>query len=161
MTLTALIRGRRTEKVATATPATLATVTAANSRSVATVATVAVAKSTQAVLLAEPTPRKLGDSERGLLEEWAGDDQDALRYYLAEAERDPELVVNVARDLAAAALSAEPWLRCAVRVIDPDADPVRVVVAYRGVGTAVLEIPGGRWDPWLFLRVLQQQGTAS
>jgi phosphoribosyl-AMP cyclohydrolase len=43
------------------------------------------------------------------------------------------------------------------KVVDPDADPVRIVFALRDVGTCDLLVDRGRWDPERFLELLDSR----
>lgn len=45
-------------------------------------------------------------------------------------------------------------------VVDPDADPVRLVLAIRDVGTCDLLIAADKWDPVRFLQLLDTEREA-
>jgi len=64
---------------------------------------------------------------------------------------------EAARDRLRARVESEPELIRAFEVVDPDADPVRVMVAIRGVGSCELLIDAARWDPLEFLRLVHAQ----
>ena len=61
------------------------------------------------------------------------------------------------RDRVWHALQAQPSKVRYFEVIDPDADPVRVVVAIRRVGTCDLLIDRDRWDPVRFFEMLDRR----
>jgi hypothetical protein len=87
-------------------------------------------------------------------------DPEALAYYLERAREVPDEAGSAVRARLLTDLEANPDLVRAVEVIDPDADPVRVIVAVRGAGTCELQIARDRWDPFLFLRLIEARGAA-
>lgn len=93
-------------------------------------------------ILAAPADR-LSDALRAALREHKAAILDAL------AERQEQ-----ARDRVWRELEARPDKIKYFEVVDPDADPVRLVLAIRGVGTCDLLIARERWDPARFLALL-------
>jgi hypothetical protein len=55
-------------------------------------------------------------------------------------------------------LEDQPELAYAAEVVDPNADPVRVIIAARGAGLAELLIAGDKFDPIRFLEMLEAAG---
>ncbi len=56
-------------------------------------------------------------------------------------------------------LKNEPGLAYAAEVVDPDADPVRVVIAARGAGICELLIAGDKFDPIKFLEMCEKNNN--
>lgn len=61
------------------------------------------------------------------------------------------------RDRVWQALQDRPGKIKYFEVEDPDADPVRLVLAIRGVGTCDLLIAADKWDPIRFLELLDSE----
>ena len=83
---------------------------------------------------------------------------EARAYFLGRTKEVPSSArARLFRDL-----EADPNLIHAMEVIDPDADPVRLLVAIRDVGTCELLVDRQRWDPFKFLKLLESEtGAAS
>lgn len=58
-----------------------------------------------------------------------------------------------------AMLDAQPGIRYAIEVADPDADPVVVTVGIRGAATFDMEIPRHSFDPFLLIELLDRHTT--
>jgi hypothetical protein len=78
-----------------------------------------------------------------------------------QPETDPQALADPAQErrrlTALEMLRRHPEITRAV-VVDGDADPVRVALAIRNVGTCELLIPRDRWDPFRFLELLDKHG---
>lgn len=98
-------------------------------------------------ILAAP-PDRLTDALRATLREHKAEVLAAL------ANRQEQ-----ARDHVWQELQARPDKIKYFEVIDPAADPVRLVLAIRGVGTCDLLIDRDRWDPFRFLELLDSRIT--
>ena len=93
-------------------------------------------------ILADP-PDRLTDALRG-----------ALRAHKAEVLAALADRQERTRDRVWHALQALPDKVRYFEVVDPDADPVRLVLAIRDVGTCDLLIDRAKWDPFRFLQLL-------
>ena len=62
--------------------------------------------------------------------------------------------VGRARERVIRLLEDEPELAYAAEIVDPDADPVRVVIVARGAGLCELLIDGDKFDPIKFLEMI-------
>ncbi len=49
----------------------------------------------------------------------------------------------------------------AIEVIDPDTDPVRLIVAIRNVGVCELLVTRDKWDPFQFLALIDAEKEPS
>lgn len=67
-----------------------------------------------------------------------------------------ELKTEKARAKVLADLRAHPGIRYAAEV-DASGDPVKIMLAIRGIGTCVLEIDAQRWDLERFIALLDRQ----
>jgi hypothetical protein len=86
---------------------------------------------------------------------------EARRYHMErarEVRNDTGGAADAVRARLLHDLEANPDLVRAVEVIDPDADPVRLIVAIRGTGTCELQIDRDRWNPFAFLRLIEARG---
>lgn len=113
---------------------------------------------------------------RGILLEVAGDQ---LRYKSPRGVLTPELVgelkahkpelllelsrLSEQQQAAIEKLKDTPSLKCAFVVGDSDSNPVRVSVAVRtedGIAVGDLLVPAEKWDPFLFLEMIQRSPNA-
>ena len=62
------------------------------------------------------------------------------------------------RERVLAILAEHPGIRYAVVVDNPDADPVTVALAIRGVGTCELAIPAANYDAFALLAMIERHG---
>ena len=112
-------------------------------------------------------PRLLIDIEATITNwlDYIGEHDSALRQGCVRAcRRDPELrayflkraeeVPSKDHDRVLRDLEAHPEHVRAIEVIDPDSDPVRLIVAIRNVGVCELLVARDRWDPFQFLALL-------
>lgn len=79
---------------------------------------------------------------------------DAARSVPVQGQDDVLCPADPRRQTVLAMLAEQPGTRYAVVVVDPDADPVIVVVAVRDVGTCEIAIPADRFDPFALLEIL-------
>lgn len=104
------------------------------------------------------------DAERALVEEWLEvieeTDPEARQEWLVQCECDPETLLYTVRRLAGLMLDLS-GAKYVFRVVNPDTDPVRVVVAIRGNGTVDLLVPRSKWDGFLFMEMLGKQREAN
>jgi len=81
---------------------------------------------------------------------------------ISEIERANDLLPDPAaearRQRVLAMLAEQPGIRYAVVADNPDSDPVIVALGIRGVGTCELHIPREKFDPFLFLELIERQG---
>jgi hypothetical protein len=87
-------------------------------------------------------------------------DPEALAYYLERAREVPDEAGSAVRARLLRGLEADPGLVRAIELIDPDADPLRLIVAIRGIGTCELHIAVDRWDPMRFLELVESTEEA-
>lgn len=71
-----------------------------------------------------------------------------------------ELRLEQFRDQVWQALQDRPDKVKYFEVLAPDEDPVRLVLAIRGVGTCDLLIAAGKWNPFRFLELLDAEREA-
>ena len=77
-------------------------------------------------------------------------DPELRAYFLKRAEEVPcKDHERVLRDL-----EAHPEHVRAIEVIDPDTDPVRIIIAIRDVGICELLVARDKWDPFQFLALI-------
>ena len=98
--------------------------------------------------------RRIGENDPAItreIVEKARTDPVALAWYLeqeAAARADP------VRERLSEQLQSDPGLHYALEVVDADSDPVRLIVAVRGAGTAEVTIPADRYDPFRLLEMI-------
>lgn len=68
-------------------------------------------------------------------------------------------VMEDRRHRVLAMLDAQPGIRYAIEVADPDADPVIVTVGIRGAAAFDMKIPRHSFDPFLLIELLAQHTT--
>lgn len=81
----------------------------------------------------------------------------ALRQHKAEVLATLADRQEKARDRAWRELQARPDKIKYFTVLDPDGDPIRLVLAIRDVGTCDLLVARERWDPVRFLELLEMK----
>lgn len=101
--------------------------------------------------------RRIGETDGKIIREIldkARTDPAALAWYL-DQERSSREDPRHAEVLAM--LEGDPEARYAYLVTDPDTDPVSLVIAIRGIGTARLTIPADRYDAGDLLQFIKEK----
>ena len=77
----------------------------------------------------------------------------------ATGEPRPDPPMEARRQCVLAMLAAQPGIRYAVVVNNPDTDPVIVALAIRDVGTCELAIPAANYDAFALLAMIERHGA--
>lgn len=114
------------------------------------------------IMAALATPQMaLTADETAAVNEWLDTigetEPQARREWLERSANDPETLHYTVRRLALSDLENDPGLKYAFRVVSPETDPVRLVIAIRNNGTVDLLIPKKKWDPFVFMEMLNGQ----
>lgn len=70
----------------------------------------------------------------------------------------PDSAMEARRQRVLATLAAQPGIRYAVVVDNPNADPVIVALGIRGQATCELRVPLAKFDPFLMLDLIGRHG---
>lgn len=163
MSLAKLIHKNKTNEVATATVAIPAISTNAANPTVAKIARIAVAKPTNEKINRDIEEIKswlihIGEPEdHYLVIDKCKSDSEALAYYLACAT---ECKREERRAKVLTMLAENPkTLRAFITDMDSKPDSVILTIAIRDVATFEMQISKDRYDPFVFLEVLQKTKT--
>jgi hypothetical protein len=102
--------------------------------------------------------RRIGETDPKIIKEITGKartDPAALAWYL---DQERETRVDPQRAEVLTLLQGDPACRYAYLVTDPDADPVEMMIAIRGIGTAALTIPRDQFDAGELLDFIRARG---